>query len=61
MQVLCGSQNEHSSAAVEAVNSKQEIFCKPAVKEKLSVELPVQRDQAQGNDFVLSCWLRVPI
>ncbi|KAL9870844.1 LOW QUALITY PROTEIN: A-kinase anchor protein 9 [Geothlypis trichas] len=49
-QVLCGSQNEHSSTAVEAVNSKQEIFCKPAVKEKLSVELPVHRDQAQVPD-----------
>ncbi|NWR17742.1 AKAP9 protein, partial [Emberiza fucata] len=46
-QVLCGSQNEHSSAAVEAVDKEQEIFCKPAVKEKLSVELPVHRDQAQ--------------
>ncbi|XP_030922624.1 A-kinase anchor protein 9 isoform X1 [Geospiza fortis] len=46
-QVLCGSQNEHSSAAVEAVDKEQEIFCKPAVKEKLSVELPVHRDQGQ--------------
>ncbi|NXM15470.1 AKAP9 protein, partial [Ploceus nigricollis] len=46
-QVLCGSQNEHSSAAVEAVDRELEIFCKPAVKEKLSVELPVHRDQAQ--------------
>ncbi|XP_059699050.1 A-kinase anchor protein 9 isoform X5 [Haemorhous mexicanus] len=46
-QVLCGSQNEHSSAAVEAVDREQEIFCKPDVKEKLSVELPVHRDQAQ--------------
>ncbi|XP_021407332.2 A-kinase anchor protein 9 isoform X5 [Lonchura striata] len=46
-QVLCGSQNEHSSAAVEAVDREQEVFCKPAVREKLSVELPVPRDQAQ--------------
>ncbi|NXB66682.1 AKAP9 protein, partial [Struthidea cinerea] len=46
-QVLCGSQNEHSSAAVEAGDREQEIFCKPAVKEKLSVELPVYRGQAQ--------------
>ncbi|XP_031968321.1 A-kinase anchor protein 9 isoform X2 [Corvus moneduloides] len=46
-QVLCGSQNEHSSAAVEAPDREQEIFCKPAGKEKLSVELPVYRGQAQ--------------
>ncbi|XP_037981126.1 A-kinase anchor protein 9 isoform X4 [Motacilla alba alba] len=46
-QVLCGSQNEHSSAAVEAIDREQEIFCKPAVKEKLSAELPVHRDQAE--------------
>ncbi|NXL75311.1 AKAP9 protein, partial [Leptocoma aspasia] len=46
-QVLCGSQNEHSSAAVEAGDREQEIFCKPAVKEKLSVELPAHRGQAQ--------------
>ncbi|NXK59938.1 AKAP9 protein, partial [Sylvietta virens] len=46
-QVLCGSQNENSSAAVEAGDREQEIFCKPAVKEKLSVELPVHRGQAQ--------------
>ncbi|NWW13988.1 AKAP9 protein, partial [Oreocharis arfaki] len=46
-QVLCGSENEHSSAAVEAGAREQEIFCKPAVKEKLSVELPVPRGQAQ--------------
>ncbi|CAN8184954.1 unnamed protein product [Coccothraustes coccothraustes] len=46
-QVLCGSQNEHSSAAVEAADRDQEIFCKPDVKEKLGVELPVHRDQAQ--------------
>ncbi|KAM4794140.1 A-kinase anchor protein 9 isoform 2-T2 [Cyanocitta cristata] len=46
-QVLCGSQNEHSSAAVDAADREQEIFCKPAGKEKLSVELPVYRGQAQ--------------
>ncbi|XP_039569143.1 A-kinase anchor protein 9 isoform X8 [Passer montanus] len=49
-QVLCGSQNEHSSAAVEAVDREQENFCKPDVKEKLSIELPVHRDQAQVPD-----------
>ncbi|NWX62080.1 AKAP9 protein, partial [Promerops cafer] len=49
-QVLCGSQDEHSSAAVEAGDREQKIFCKPAVKEKLSVELPVHRDQAQVPD-----------
>ncbi|NXH32200.1 AKAP9 protein, partial [Myiagra hebetior] len=46
-QVLCGSQNEYSSAALEAGNREPEIFCKPAVEEKLSVELPVHRGQAQ--------------
>ncbi|NXB01612.1 AKAP9 protein, partial [Cnemophilus loriae] len=46
-QVLCGNQNEHSSATVEAGDKEQEIFCRPAVKEKLSVELPVHRGQAQ--------------
>lgn len=58
---MCSSQNEHSSAAVEAVDREQEVFCKPAVKEKLSVELPVPGDQAQGNHFVLSWWLKVLI
>ncbi|XP_039933100.1 A-kinase anchor protein 9 isoform X2 [Hirundo rustica] len=47
VQVLCGSQNENSSASVEADEREQEILCKPAVKEKLSVELPVHRGQAQ--------------
>ncbi|NXB72818.1 AKAP9 protein, partial [Donacobius atricapilla] len=47
VQVLCGSQNENSSAAVEAGDREQEIFCKPAVKEKLSVELPVHNGQGQ--------------
>lgn len=55
IQVLCGSQNEHSSTAVEAGDREQEMFCQPAVEEKLSVELPAYRGQAQGNDFVLSC------
>ncbi|NXM63537.1 AKAP9 protein, partial [Illadopsis cleaveri] len=47
VQVLCGNQNENSSAAVEAGDREQEIFCKPALKEKLSGELPVYRGQAQ--------------
>ncbi|NWV14986.1 AKAP9 protein, partial [Ptilonorhynchus violaceus] len=46
-QVLCDSQNEHSSSAVEVGDREQEIFCRPAVKEKLSVELPVHRGQVQ--------------
>ncbi|XP_027748999.1 A-kinase anchor protein 9 isoform X3 [Empidonax traillii] len=47
-QVLCGNQNEHSSAAVEAGDTDQEICSRPAVvKEKLSVELPIHRGQAQ--------------
>ncbi|XP_027540623.1 A-kinase anchor protein 9 isoform X7 [Neopelma chrysocephalum] len=47
-QVLCGNQNEHSSAAVEVGDRDQEICSKPAVvKEKLSVELPIHRGQAQ--------------
>ncbi|NXC09874.1 AKAP9 protein, partial [Orthonyx spaldingii] len=55
-QVLCGSQKEHSSAALEAGDREQEIFCRPAVKEKLSVELPVHRGQAQvpGSLFNLT-------
>lgn len=61
IQVLCGSQNEHSSAAAEAGDREEEIFCKPAVKENLNVELTVHRGQAEGNDFVLSCWLKVLI
>lgn len=61
IQVLCGSQNQNSSAAVEAGDREQEIFCKPAMKEELSVELPVHGGQAQGNDFVLSYWLKVLI
>ncbi|NWV84372.1 AKAP9 protein, partial [Dasyornis broadbenti] len=46
-QFLCDSQNEHSSAAVEGGDREQEVFCRPAVEEKLSVELPVHRGQAQ--------------
>ncbi|NXO06749.1 AKAP9 protein, partial [Oriolus oriolus] len=46
-QVLCSSQNEHSSAAIEADAREQEIFCKSAVREKPSVELPLHRGQAQ--------------
>ncbi|XP_063268528.1 A-kinase anchor protein 9 isoform X2 [Prinia subflava] len=47
VQVLCSSQNETSSPAVEAGDREQEIFCEPAVTEKLSVELPLHRGQAQ--------------
>ncbi|NXD18953.1 AKAP9 protein, partial [Spelaeornis formosus] len=46
-QVLCGSQNEYSSAAVEAGDREQKIFCKPAVEENLGVELPEHRGQAE--------------
>ncbi|NWW66168.1 AKAP9 protein, partial [Ifrita kowaldi] len=56
-QVLCGSQTEYSSAAVEAGDREQEIFCKPAVEEKLSVELPVYRGQAQ----VPGSWCNLPV
>ncbi|NWY50745.1 AKAP9 protein, partial [Chionis minor] len=48
-QVLCDNQNEHSSAAVEADDTEQDIFHTPAaVQEKLSVELPIHRGQAQA-------------
>ncbi|NWT49602.1 AKAP9 protein, partial [Erythrocercus mccallii] len=47
VQVLCGSQNENSSAAVEAGDREQEIFCKPAAKEKLSLELPAHTGKSQ--------------
>ncbi|NXL44796.1 AKAP9 protein, partial [Podilymbus podiceps] len=48
-QVLCDNQNEHSSATVEAGDREQDIFHRPAaVKEKLSVELPICRGQAQA-------------
>ncbi|NWR49473.1 AKAP9 protein, partial [Regulus satrapa] len=46
-QVLGGSQNEHSSAAVEVGDREQEIFSKPDMEEKLSEELPAHRGQAQ--------------
>ncbi|KAJ7408574.1 A-kinase anchoring protein 9 [Willisornis vidua] len=47
-QVLCGNQNEHSSSAIEVGDRKQEICSRPAaVKEKLSIELPIHRSQAQ--------------
>lgn len=58
MQILCDSQNEHSSAAVEVGNREQDVFCRPAaMKEKLSVELPIHRSQAQGNGIALLFWL----
>ncbi|NXI41548.1 AKAP9 protein, partial [Galbula dea] len=48
-QILCDNQNEHSSAAVEAGDREQNIFHRPAaVKEKLSLELPTHRGQAQA-------------
>ncbi|KAM9304112.1 A-kinase anchor protein 9 isoform 3-T3 [Morus bassanus] len=48
-QVLCDNQNEHSSAAVEVGDREQDIFRRPAaVREKLSVELPIHRGQAQA-------------
>ncbi|NXF39835.1 AKAP9 protein, partial [Nyctibius bracteatus] len=52
-QVLCDNQNEHSSAAVEVGDREQDIFHRPAaVREKLSVELPVQRGQAQVPGYL---------
>ncbi|NXV27990.1 AKAP9 protein, partial [Rissa tridactyla] len=48
-QVLCDNQNEHSSAAVEADDMEQDMFRRPAaVQEKLNVELPIHRSQAQA-------------
>ncbi|XP_075348912.1 A-kinase anchor protein 9 [Mycteria americana] len=48
-QVLCGNQNEHSSAAVEVGDREQDIFHRPAaVREELSVELPTHRGQTQA-------------
>ncbi|NWX20334.1 AKAP9 protein, partial [Aegotheles bennettii] len=48
-QVLCDNQNENSSAAIGAGDGEQDIFCRPlAVKEKLSVELPIHRGQTQA-------------
>lgn len=62
MQVLCDKQNEHSSAALEVGDREQRIFCRPAsVKENLSVELPIHRGQAQGNDVVVSRCLKKKI
>lgn len=59
VQVLCDNQNEHSSAAVDVDDTEQDIFHRPAAaQEKLSVELPIHRGQAQGNGIVLSCWLK---
>ncbi|XP_068260550.1 A-kinase anchor protein 9 isoform X3 [Nyctibius grandis] len=52
-QVLCDNQNEHSSAAVEVGDREQDISHRPAaVREKLSVELPVQRGQAQVPGYL---------
>lgn len=62
VQVLCDNQNEHSSAAIEIGSREQDIFHRPpAVKEQLSVELPIHRGQAQGSGIALSCWLKIPI
>ncbi|NXV11575.1 AKAP9 protein, partial [Cepphus grylle] len=48
-QVLCDTQHEHSSAAVEADDMEQDMFRRPAaVQEKLNVELPIHRSQAQA-------------
>ncbi|NXO49586.1 AKAP9 protein, partial [Aramus guarauna] len=48
-QVLCDNQNEHFSAAIEVSDREQDIFCRPAaVREKLNVELPIHRGQAQA-------------
>uniref|UniRef100_A0A8B9GKJ9 A-kinase anchoring protein 9 n=1 Tax=Amazona collaria TaxID=241587 RepID=A0A8B9GKJ9_9PSIT len=48
-QVLCDNQNEHSSAAIEIGSREQDIFHRPpAMKEQLSVELPIRRGQAQA-------------
>ncbi|OPJ81812.1 A-kinase anchor protein 9 isoform C [Patagioenas fasciata monilis] len=48
-QVLCDNQNECSSAAIEVGHTEQDIFHRPAaVREKLSVELPIQRGHVQA-------------
>ncbi|NXI98507.1 AKAP9 protein, partial [Psophia crepitans] len=58
-QVLCDNQNEHSSAAVEAGDKEQDIFCRPAAaREKLSVELPIHRGQAQAVQERMDALLR---
>ncbi|XP_072710392.1 A-kinase anchor protein 9 isoform X4 [Ciconia boyciana] len=52
-QVLCGNQNERSSAAVEVGDREQDIFHRPAaVREKLSVELPTHRGQTQVPGYL---------
>ncbi|XP_042658067.1 A-kinase anchor protein 9 isoform X2 [Tyto alba] len=49
VQVLCDDQNEHSSSALEVGGREQDVFHRPAaVKEKLGVELPIHRGQAQA-------------
>ncbi|XP_061853134.1 A-kinase anchor protein 9 isoform X9 [Colius striatus] len=58
-QVLCDSQNEHSSAAVEVGDREQDIFYRPAaMKEKLSVKLPTPRGQAQAVQEPVDALLR---
>ncbi|KAM9024778.1 A-kinase anchor protein 9 isoform 6-T6 [Ara ararauna] len=52
-QVLCDNQNEHSLAAIEIGSREQDIFHRPpAVKEQLSVELPIHRGQAQVPGYL---------
>ncbi|XP_074999895.1 A-kinase anchor protein 9 isoform X4 [Calonectris borealis] len=52
-QVLCDNQNEYSSAAVEISDREQDIFSSPAaVRERLSVELPIHRDHAQVPGYL---------
>ncbi|NXD82105.1 AKAP9 protein, partial [Halcyon senegalensis] len=52
-QALCDNQNEHSSAAIEVGDREHDIFHRPAaVKEKLSVELPIHRGQAQVPGYL---------
>ncbi|KFO11196.1 A-kinase anchor protein 9, partial [Balearica regulorum gibbericeps] len=58
-QVLCHNQNEHSSAAVEVSDREQDIFCRSAaVREKLNVELPIHRGQAQAVQERMDALLR---
>ncbi|XP_030353281.1 A-kinase anchor protein 9 isoform X4 [Strigops habroptila] len=58
-QVLCDNQNEHSSAAIEIGNREQDIFHRPpAVKEQLSVELPIHRGQAQVPGYLCNLALQ---
>ncbi|XP_008947735.1 PREDICTED: A-kinase anchor protein 9-like, partial [Merops nubicus] len=52
-QALCDNQNEHYSAAVETGDREYDIFHRPAaVKEKLSVEIPIHRGQAQVPGYL---------